>query len=256
MTRKALGLLRRSLFLVLLVLLWQGAVSLTKVPPHLFPGPLDVFRALVAVRRAGEIWPAVFASMRRMALGYFGSLAAGVLIGMALAASRRVDDTFGALLLGLQTLPSICWLPVAILWFGLGEAAILFVVVAGALLAVASATRDGLRNLPPVLFRAGWTLGARGVPLWFRVALPAATPSLLIGAKLGWSFAWRSLMAGELLSAGAPGLGGMLTMARELNDLPRVFAVMLVIMVIGRLVEVLVFRPAEQAVAKRWGTRR
>lgn len=247
-------LLRGAIFLGALLLLWEIVVRLSKLPPYLLPGPREVGTALANLFRAGEIAPAVAASLRRMLLGYSVSLVAGVLVGMLLAASRLADETLGALILGLQTLPSICWLPVAILWFGLGEGAILFVVVAGAFLAVASAARDGIRGLPPVLFRAGRTLGATGPRLWLRVALPAATPSLLLGAKLGWSFAWRSLMAGELLAAGSAGLGQMLTMARELNDLPRVFAVMAVIMTIGRLVDRFVFAPAEESVAARWGT--
>lgn len=246
--------LRGALFLALLLGLWQAIVTALKVPPHLFPAPTDVARSLGTVARSGELLPSVVASMRRMLIGYSVSLVAGILLGLLFAASRTADETLGALVLGLQTLPSICWLPVAILWFGLGEAGILFVVVAGALLSVASAARDGLRALPPVLFRAGRTLGARGAALWFRVALPAATPSLVSGAKLGWSFAWRSLMAGELLTAGAPGLGQMLSMGRELNDLPRVAAVMAVIMVVGRLVDRFGFAALETRVAERWGT--
>lgn len=245
---------RGALFFAVLVLIWEAVVVAAKVPPFLFPGPLDVAQSIRELLLHQELFPAVAASMRRMAIGYSFSLAGGVLVGMLLAASRLADETLGSLLLGLQTLPSICWLPVAILWFGLGEAGILFVVVAGAFLAVASSARDAFRNLPPVLFRAGRTLGATGRGLWFRVALPAAAPALLSGAKLGWSFAWRSLMAGELLSAGAPGLGQMLTMGRELNDLPRVAAVMVVIMILGRTVDRFVFGPAEAAVAARWGT--
>jgi NitT/TauT family transport system permease protein len=154
--------------------------------------------------------------------------------------------------IGLQALPSICWLPLALLWFGLGEKAILFVVVMGALLSIALATADGVRNTSPLYLRAARTMGAEGLRLYRRVVLPAALPGILSGMKLGWSFAWRSLMAGELLYISL-GLGQALAMGRELNKMSQVVSVMVVIIAIGLVIDQLVFRPTERRVRERWG---
>ena len=172
--------------------------------------------------------------------------------GLLLGRSRLVQTTLGPMVMGLQALPSICWLPLALLWFGLGEKAILFVVVMGALLSITLSTADGVRNTPPLYLRAARTMGASGFALYSRVVLPAAFPSIVSGMKLGWSFAWRSLMAGELLYISL-GLGQALAMGRELNNMSQVIAVMILIVVIGLAVDRMVFGPTERRVRERWG---
>ena len=157
---------------------------------------------------------------------------------------------------GLQALPSICWLPLALLWFGLSETAILFVVVAGSLLV--DHRRDGsrcVRNVPPLYVRAARTMGARGATLYLRVILPAALPAILSGMRLGWTFAWRSLMAGELLFVSG-GLGQLLATGRELGDMARVMAVMVAIVTLGLVTEVLFFQRLDARVREVWGTDR
>ena len=158
----------------------------------------------------------------------------------------------GPLVFGLQALPSICWLPLALLWFGLSEKAILFVVVMGSLLSITIATEGAVRAVPTLYIRAARTMGSRRLRLYTRVVLPAALPGIVTGLKLGWTFAWRSLMAGELLYV-AGGLGQMLTLGRELNDLARVMAVMVVIVVLGLAFERLLFGALERRVRERWG---
>jgi NitT/TauT family transport system permease protein len=169
-----------------------------------------------------------------------------------MAQIRWAKDTFGMLVLGLQALPSICWLPLAILWFGLNERAILFVVVMGAVFSIAQASEDGIRNTAPIYLRAARNLGARGWRLYANVVLPAALPSIVTGMKMGWSFAWRSLMAGELLYA-LPSLGNLLMLGRELNNMGQVIAVMLVIIGLGLVSDQLVFGLIERRVRSRWG---
>jgi NitT/TauT family transport system permease protein len=203
----------------------------------------------------GTIITTVGRSMARLGAGYGISLALGVPLGMVLGRSQLADDLLGAPVLGLQSLPSICWLPVALLWFGLSEAAILFVVVMGSSLAIAIASQSGVRNLNPLWVRAARTMGARGVALYTTVLLPASLPALLNGAKLGWTFAWRSLLAAELLYVSG-GLGQLLQAGRELNDVARVFAVMVVILAIGLTAEKAVFAPLEQRVRERFGVDR
>jgi NitT/TauT family transport system permease protein len=156
-------------------------------------------------------------------------------------------------MLGLQSLPSIAWLPLAVLWFGLNERAIIFVVLMGSLFSIAVSARAGVRNIPPLLKRTGQTYGATRWQMYRYIILPGMMPSIMQGLKLGWSFAWRSLMAGELLLMSGLGIGQMLQMGRDLNDMSLVLAVMLVIIIVGLAVDRLVFGRIEARVQERWG---
>jgi NitT/TauT family transport system permease protein len=180
------------------------------------------------------------------------SAAIGVPLGIALARSAAVRSALRPVVLGLQALPSVCWLPLAILWFGLNDAAIVFVVVMGSLLAIAIATEDGVSGVDPVLIRAAGTLGIRGARFHLGVLLPAALPGILTGLKLGWSFAWRALMAAELLFVSG-GLGQLLQAGRELLDAAQVMGVMACIVAIGVAVDHVLFRLLEVRVRRRWG---
>lgn len=190
--------------------------------------------------------------MKRLLIGYFISVIFGTLIGLVIGKIRVLDETVGGFFVGLQTLPSICWLPLAILWFGLSESAITFVVVMGSLLSVTIATDSGVKNIPPITLRAGQNFGAKGTKMFLNVVLPAALPSIVMGYKQGWSFAWRSLMAGEILFVSL-GLGHLLNMGRELNDMSQVIAVMIVIVAIGIVMEMMVFGTVEKKVRIIWG---
>lgn len=218
----------------------------------LFPDPLSVWETLRTTFSDGSMWIAIKTSMARVLLGYSLSLAIGVPLGILIARVKVVDDTLGALVAGLQTLPSICWLPLALLWFGLNDSAIIFVIVMGSLVSIAVAVQDGVKNLPPNYVRAARTLGARRWSLYTQVLLPASLPAILIGAKLGWAYAWRALMSGELLFVSI-GLGHMLMMGRELADMSQVIAVMLVIIAIGVLTDKVAFGQAEARVRRRFG---
>jgi NitT/TauT family transport system permease protein len=191
-------------------------------------------------------------SLGRLAQGYAISATLGLPLGLAMARSALVKAGLRPVVLGLQALPSICWMPLAILWFGLSEVAILFVVVMGSLLAVAIATEDAVSGVDPVLLRAAGTLGIRGPRFHLGVLLPAALPGVLTGLKLGWSFAWRALMAGELLFV-AGGLGQLLQAGREILDAAQVIGVMASIVAIGIAVDQVLFRILELRVRRRWG---
>lgn len=191
-------------------------------------------------------------SLRRMLIGYGISLIIGVPLGVLLARIDWLEETVGSLVVGLQTLPSICWLPLALLWFGLNDRAILFVVIMGSMINMTSAVKDGIKNLPPVYMRAAQTMGTRPLAVYLEVLLPASLPAILIGAKLGWSFAWRALLSGELLFV-TLGLGQMLMMGRELQDMSQVVAVMLVIIALGLLTDLAIFGWLEDRVRERWG---
>ena len=238
-----------------LLLAWEAASRLGLWRAWVFPSPAAIGRSFWAGVVDGTIPRGVFTSMRRLVVGYLVSLCGGVGLGLLLARSRPLRESVGTVVTGLQALPSICWLPLALLWFGLSETAILFVVVAGSLLAITVATEAGVSNVPPLYVRAARTMGARGATLYLRVILPAALPAILSGMRLGWTFAWRSLMAGELLFVSG-GLGQLLATGRELGDMARVMAVMVAIVTLGLVTEVLIFQRLDARVREVWGTDR
>ncbi|MEN6404786.1 MAG: ABC transporter permease [Armatimonadia bacterium] len=246
------GLTRKVGFILLVLTIWQIVVSLHFWSPLLLPGPRSVAQSLVDGVRNLSLPVAVLASLVRMVIGYGLAVLIGLCAGFAMARFDLLRDTLGGAAVGLHTLPSICWLPLALLWFGLNEKAIIFVVVMGATFSIITAVDGGIRNVSPQLIEAGRNLGARGLALQFRVVLPAALPTIVTGLKLGWSFAWRSLMAGELLYS-EKGLGRVLTLGRDLGDMAQVLAAMIVILIIGLAVNRLVFGPLETILARRWG---
>jgi len=235
----------------ILVATWAAASRLAQSP--LFPGPLDVARSLAAALAAGTLARAVATSAVRLVVGYAIAILSGVPLGLLLARSERTKRAIGPMLLGLSSVPSICWLPLAIVWFGLSEAAIQVVIVLGAALPITLATESAVRQLPPSIERAARTMGARGPTLLFRVLLPAAMPGIVTGAKMGWTFALRSLMAGELLFVSG-GLGQLLETGRDLADTALVLGIVAVIVVLSRASERVLFAPVERAIARRWGT--
>ena len=245
------GWLRGIAFALILVGIWAAASSLANSP--LLPGPLAVGKSIVSSLRDGTLGRALATSVLRLLLGYGFSLFFGVLLGVALARSEKVKSAIGPLILGMSSVPSICWLPLAILWFGLSEWAIQVVIVLGALLPIAVATDGAVRQVPPQLIRAARTMGARGPRLLFSVVIPAAFPGILSGAKLGWTFALRSLMAGELLFVSG-GLGQLLETGRDIGDTALVLAIIVTIIALGRASEWALFGRLDKEVGRRWGT--
>jgi NitT/TauT family transport system permease protein len=244
------GSLRALAALGILLALWAIGAEIARTP--LAPGPLAVAEALAGVVRDGTLARAALTTSVRLVVGYSVALVLGVPLGVALARSSLVRQSIGPVVLGLSSVPSICWLPLAILWFGLSEWAIQLVVVLGAALPVAVATESAVRHVPPAIERAARTMGARGPRLMLTVTLPAALPGILAGAKIGWTFALRSLMAGELLFVSG-GLGQLLETGRDLGDTALVLAVVVVIVALGRASEVLLFGRVDREIARRWG---
>ena len=244
------GWLRGGAFALTLISIWAVASKMANSP--LAPSPLAVFEALAKGMTSGVLPTAIATSIGRLFVGYGSSLVAGIAIGLLIARSKVAKELAGPLILGLGSVPSICWLPLAILWFGLSEWAIQSVVILGAGLPIAVATEGAIRQVPPQVVRAARTMGARGPRLWLEVILPAAFPGILSGARLGWTFALRSLMAGELLFVSG-GLGQVLETGRDLGDISLVLAVVVVLVAIGRASEWLLFGRLEREVTRRWG---
>lgn len=244
--------LRQVLFYLALVLVW-GALAAAKIwPPYLFPSPLAVAESLRAGFADSSFWIGMAISLKRIALGFGLSVVLGVALGLLLASSTFLQETLGNLLVSLQSLPSICWLPMAVLWFGLTEKAVLFVVVMGSLFSIAISMESGRRQIPRLYSMAGRNLGARGLKLFVYVLFPASLPFLVSGLKQGWAFAWRALISAEMIHV-TIGLGQLLMLGRDLNDINQVFAVMILIVALGLVVDVLLFRTIERRLQKKWG---
>ncbi len=248
----ALRIGRIVAFYVALVGLWQILAMSGLWASYIFPSPVDVYREFVSIASDGELPRALRTTMQRMAIGYSLSIVVGVLLGLAMGARRVVNDTLGSLVLGVQSVPSITWLPLALLWFGLSERAIIFVVLMGSVCSVAISTRAGVRAIPPLLTRAAQMFGASRIQMYRLVVLPGILPAMVQGLRLGWSFAWRSLLAAELLYVSAS-LGHLLGVGRDFNNVSLIVAVMLVIVVIGVVMDRLVFGQIEGWVHRRWG---
>ena len=243
-------------FFVALLLLWQWLFTMHFWSPVLLPAPIQVWRYVETAAADGTLFRAALITMRRLVTGYILGLLLGLPLGLATARWLVFRDTIGTLALGLQTLPSVCWVPLALLWFGQTEAAMLFVVVMGTVWSVVIATDTGVRNVPPIFRRAALTMGSKRLHIWFKVILPAALPFVVSGMKQGWAFAWRSLMAAEIFVTVLTGfgLGQLLHFGRELNAMEQVIAIMLVIVIIGLLADKIFFSPIERFLHRRWGT--
>ena len=245
-------LMRQVVFYAALLAVWQLLYTLEIWKPYLFPSPHDVWLSLRSNAESGLLWDSTRASLDRLAVGFALAFAVGLGVGIACGTMRWVDETVGSLVLGMQSLPSIAWLPLAVLWFGLSPKAITFVVLMGSVFAITISARDGVRNIPMLQRRAAQVFGASRWQTVRYVTLPGMLPSMAQGLKLGWSFSWRSLMAAELIYS-AVGLGHLLQVGRDQTDMPLVLAVMGVIVAVGLAFDRLLFGPADSWVRHRWG---
>ena len=240
-----------------LVAIWEVLVRAKVWSPVLVPSPLDVGKYLVDAIRDGSLVAASWVTLKRLLLGYAVSLAIGLPLGLLLARFKFFQDTLGLLALGVQTLPSVCWAPLALLWFGPTESAMFFIVIMGSLWSITLAMDSGVRNVPPIYARAARTMGSSGWHTWLTVILPASLPFLVSGMKQGWAFAWRSLMAAEIyinIIRTGFGLGQLLHNGREQLAMEQVIGIMIVVVVIGLLVDKILFSPIERFMHRRWGT--
>lgn len=237
------------------VALWELVVLSGWRPEYVLPGPGAVLGRLWTDLLSGDVAVAAAITMKRALLGYAIALAVGVVVGLLMARVKVLRTAAGSLLTGLQTMPSVAWFPLAILLFQLSEAAILAVVVLGAAPSIAIGLLTSTDQVPPLLVRAGRVMGARGLSLYRHIIIPAALPGFVAGLKQGWAFAWRSLMAGELLViiGHAPSIGVRLQFSRELSDAEGLLAWMLVVMALGVLVDGLVFGALERRIREGRG---
>jgi NitT/TauT family transport system permease protein len=242
--------------IVFFALVWVVIVALHVKPSYVIPAPSDVWATFTDYWSQGAVQDAVWNSLRRAFVGFAVSVVIGTALGLLLAQSRFVRTAIGPLVSGLQSLPSVAWVPAAIIWFGLSDAAIYMVVLLGAVPSIANGLLAGVQQVPPLYLRVGRVLGARGWASIRYVVLPAAMPGYLAGLRQGWAFAWRSLMAAELITfspALGTSLGQLLQTGRELSDMSLVVAAILMILVVGVGIELLVFSPIERRLLRTRG---
>jgi NitT/TauT family transport system permease protein len=244
------------LFVIVLLVVWQLYVVIAQPRPDIMPGPVDVWNALGAAWESGRLQEAVATSLERGIVGFLIAIVVGTPIGLLLAEVRPIRRAVGPIISGLQVLPSVAWVPAAIIWFGLSDATVYFVILMGAIPSIVNGLIAGIEQVPPQLRRVGTVLGASRWQLATAVILPAALPGYLAGLKQGWAFSWRSLMAAEIIATGGTigfGLGSMLDQSRELADLAGVLGTIIVILAIGILIELVFFGPLERRMLKRRG---
>jgi NitT/TauT family transport system permease protein len=275
------AILQRLLIWILLLAVWEGAYRVVGWQPWKFPAPSHIvdslFNMLNVHTAFGEPihsgWPwvsgatakpqavydsplitASLVSVIRLGIGFVFSICLGGVIGLAMWRFAALDNFLGPLLLGLQTLPSVCWVPLGVLVFGINENGVMFVLIMGSFSAIAIALRDGLRTMPPLYQRAGRMLGATGWKLYRYVLLPASLPAFATSLRQGFSFAWRSLLGAELiLAVEHRGLGFLLATGRDFADVAQVIAVMIVMVVFGMVADRFIFAKLQQAVNARFG---
>jgi NitT/TauT family transport system permease protein len=254
LVRKVWTALWPKLLAVALVLAVWEVVHLTGWKHYVLASPPAVLSDLWHMAEHGQLWAAIGVTMKRALVGYLVALLVGSAVGLAVARIPPLRAAIGSIITGLQTMPSIAWYPLAIILFTQGEAAIIFVMIMGAAPSIANGLITGVDYTPPLLLRAGRTMGLRGVTLYRYLILPASLPAFVAGLKQGWAFAWRSLMAGELVVSivGPPGLGVLLNTDESVQDFAGVTSIIIVILIIGIVVD-MIFSKADLALRRRRG---
>lgn len=256
MNKKIIGFTQSIAFFAALIAVWYTIVQSGVWSPYVLPSPESVWEYLVENTGNGKIPNAILVTLGRLLIGYAIGLLIGIPAGLLMAKFKFLNRTLGVLALGLQALPSVCWVPLACIWFGQTETALLFVVVMGTLWSVILSTENGIRHISPIYSQAAKTMGASSWYTLIHVTLPASAPYIVSGMKQGWAFAWRSLMAAEIyvVVISGFGIGQYLHYGRELQRMNQVIGIMFVIIFIGLVADKTLFSPIERRLHRKWGT--
>ena len=243
----------KALAVIIVLAIWQ-LIHISGWKKDIFPGPGGTLGNLGDQLKTGLLWHAIATTAERAVIGFGLAVLTGAVTGALVSRIGPLRAAFGSLITGLQTMPSIAWFPFAIILFGISTTAILFVIVLGAAPSIANGLIAGVDYTPPILLRAGATMGLRRLSLYRHLILPASLPAMVAGLRQGWAFAWRSLMAGELLViiANQPSLGVLLSTDQDQADMQSATAIIIVILLIGIFVHTL-FSMADNAIRRRWG---
>lgn len=235
-----------------LAVIWEATSRFSSLPDFMFPPLTQVLKTLFTGITNGQITAAILHSIGRLLFGFSIAVILGLLLGYFIWRFKFIEDTLGFIITALQSIPSIVWLPLAIIWFGLNNMAILFIVTIGATWTMTISATSGFKNVPQLYQRVAKTFGSTGFHFLRTVIFPASVPHIISGLRIAWAFSWRALMAGELLGAGA-GLGQLLEAGRALGQMDLVISVMIIIAVIGTIMDNIIFLRLEKRVQMKWG---
>lgn len=242
-----------TLFIAAFLGVWQLVFMLGIWPEVSLPSPAMVAQAFVDLVENLTLIVSIGVTMYRLVIGFTMSIIIGVSVGLAMVKFPGFGKTMSSFAVGLQSFPSVAWVPFAILLIGLNDAGILFVVIMSSVFSVMMSTYGGIRNISPIYIRAARNMGAKGFSLFRYVMIPAATPSLIVGIKQAWSFAWHALIGAEILIAASVGLGHVLLVGREFQLMDQIIASMITIFAIGLVFDRVLFSKLEERVRERWG---
>ncbi|MGW7286631.1 ABC transporter permease [Streptomyces sp. NPDC054847] len=240
----------------LVLVAWQGLVWAEVAPDYKLPAPSTVWDGLSDMWLQGTLFEVIWTSVSRGLLGFLLALAIGTPLGLLVSRVRFVRAAIGPVLSGLQSLPSVAWVPPAVIWLGLNDSMMFAVILLGAVPSIANGLVSGVDQVPPLFLRAGRTLGATGLRGTWHIVMPAALPGYVAGLKQGWAFSWRSLMAAEIIASSPDlglGLGQLLENGRNNADMPGVFLAILLILIVGIAIDLLVFSPLERWILRSRG---
>jgi NitT/TauT family transport system permease protein len=244
------------LAVVALLLIWDALVVAGIKPAWVLPGPADVWDAITSNWGPYQVGTAVWDSVSRGVIGFAISVVVGTALGLTIARIGWLRAAVQPILSGLQSLPSVAWVPIGIMWFGITDATIYTVVLLGAIPSVTIGLIDGIDQIPPIYTRVGHNLGARGLSAARYVLFPAVLPGYVSGLKQGWAFSWRSLMAAELIAVSpklGPGVGQVMAEAADNNDMAMAFGALIVILIIGIGINAVFFAPIERRLLRSRG---
>ncbi|MFJ3223832.1 ABC transporter permease [Streptomyces sp. NPDC086783] len=243
--------------IALVLVVWQALISFKVVDdPTKLPSPGDVWAEVEDAWLEGKLLGYIWTSVSRGLLGFLMALAIGTPLGLLVARVRFVRAAIGPVLSGLQSLPSVAWVPPAVIWLGLEPSMMYAVILLGAVPSIANGLVSGVDQVPPLYLRAGRTLGAKGLLHTWHIVMPAALPGYLAGLKQGWAFSWRSLMAAEIIASSPElgvGLGQLLENGRTVSSMSMVFLAILLILIVGIAIDLLIFSPLERWVLRSRG---
>jgi NitT/TauT family transport system permease protein len=242
-----------TLFIAVFIGIWQLVFMLGIWPEVSMPSPAMVAESFAGLLQDFTLVTSIGMTMYRLGIGFTISITIGIAIGLAMVKFLGFGKTMSSFAVGLQSFPSVAWVPFAILLIGLNDLGILFVVIMSSVFSVMMSTYSGIRNIPPLYIRASRNMGAKGFSLFRYVMIPAATPSLLVGIKQAWSFAWHALIGAEILIAASAGLGHILLVGREFQLMDQIIASMITIFAIGLLFDRIMFSKLEDKVRDKWG---
>lgn len=243
-------------YLILALIIWQVAYSLGWYSDLFFPSIQQVLEYLIdGFWKDCSLWFAIGISCKHLLIGYSISLILGIFCGILCYSIPIFNVTLRKLALGFQTLPSICWVPLTLLWFGQTDFAIIFVIVMGSVWGLILSTEQSIERVPEIYIKVAYTMGARKFALWRTVIFPAAFPAMIVAMKQGWAFAWRSLLSAEIYISAVSGLGlgQLLHYGREMQAMDQVVSIILILITIGLVIEHCLFLPIEKSITKRWG---